>query len=72
MHAREKSIPLDLRGTAEPGDVQGAERSYFGEEGTCFDRFAVLVLLTSRGGICRLRPWVGKLVRFGVAGLGKA
>ena len=68
--ALEKSIPLALRGRTEVGLVNAAGASGLGETGVGFvDRFAVLVLLTSLGGICRLRPRAMKLGRFGVTGL---
>ena len=48
--------------------------SSFGDRGTRFRRFvvrfAVLELVVSRGGICRLRPRGGRLGRFGVIGKG--
>ena len=44
--------------------------SGFGDTGVrLVDRFAVLVLLTSLGGICKLRPREPKLGRLGVTGL---
>ena len=53
VQALEKSRPRDRRGSTEaPG--YGAEDSRLGDSGTRLDRFAVLVLLMSLGGICRL------------------
>ena len=54
--ALEKSSPLDRRGRTEAGDGYDEVESGFGDAGMRFDRFAVLVLEISRGGICKLRP----------------
>ena len=69
--ALEKSMPLDRRGNTDAGDGYAAEQSSFGDTGTRLDRFAVLVLLTSLGGICRLRPRRVQLGLFGVTGVGR-
>ena len=54
MAALEKSSPLDRRGSTEAGDGYDAADSGFGDTGIRFDRLAVLVLLKSCGGICKL------------------
>ena len=46
--------------------------SSFGDCGIRFVKFAVLVLLISRGGIWRLRPREAKVVLLGVIGVGVA
>ena len=46
--------------------------SSLGDWGTRFVKFAVLVLLTSRGGIWRLNPREAKVVLLGVMGVGAA
>ena len=69
--ALEKSNPLARRGRSEVGlvNTEGGA-SNLGETGVRFvDKFAVLVLLTSLGGICKLRPLAMKLGRLGVTGL---
>lgn len=70
VHALEKSKPRDLRGSTDPGEPYVVEESSFGDKGTRFTNFAVLVLLMSRGGICRLKPRAGKSGLLGVTGLG--
>ena len=50
------SIPLDRRGRTDEGEGYVAGHSGFGETGIRLVRFAVLVLLISLGGICRLKP----------------
>ena len=70
MAALAKSIPLDRRGNTEAGDGYEAEDSGFGDMGIFLVRLAVLVLLISLGGICRLRPRAGTLGRLGVTGAG--
>lgn len=70
VHALEKSKPRDLRGSTDPGEPYVVEESSFGDRGTRFANFAVLVLLMSRGGICRLKPRAGKSGLLGVTGLG--
>ena len=66
--ALEKSIPRDLLGSTDEGEGYDAAVSGFGETGMRLVKLAVLVLLTSRGGICRLRPRGATLGRFGVTG----
>ena len=72
MQALEKSIPRDRRGSTEPGTPYEADESSLGESGTRLMRlvvkFAVLELLTSLDGICKLSPRAGKLGRLGVTG----
>ena len=68
--ALEKSMPLALRGRTEVGLVNTVGASGFGDTGVrLVDKFAVLVLLTSLGGICKLRPREAKLGLLGVIGL---
>ena len=68
MAALEKSNPLDRRGSTDAGDGYEAEDSGLGETGMRFVRFAVLVLLMSLGGICKLRPRGATLGLLGVTG----
>lgn len=70
VHALEKSKPRDRRGSNDAGEPYVVEESSFGDRGTRFSSFAVLVLLMSRGGICRLKPRVGRSGLLGVTGLG--
>ena len=69
VQALEKSKPLDRRGRAEPGDPYEFDESSLGDNGTRLTKFAVLVLLMSRGGICRLRPRGGWFGLLGVTGV---
>ena len=69
--AREKSSPRERRGSTDAGEGYAEEQSGFGDTGILFDRLAVLVLLRSRGGICRLNPRGGWFGRFGVTGMGE-
>lgn len=66
--AREKSNPLERRGKTEAADGYVAEVSGFGDTGMRLERLAVLVLVTSLGGICRLRPRGATAGLFGVTG----
>lgn len=69
--ALEKSMPLALRGRTEVGLVNAVGASGLGDTGVrLVVRFAVLVLLTSLGGICKFRPRDAKVVRLGVVGAG--
>ena len=66
--AREKSKPLDRRGN-DAGGEHVADDSGFGDTGSLFERFAVLVLEISRWGICKLRPRGAMEDLLGVTGL---
>ena len=69
--ALEKSMPLALRGRTEVGLVNTEGASSLGDTGVRWIvRLAVLVLLTSLGGICKLRPREASKGRLGVVGLG--
>lgn len=70
VHALEKSKPRDLRGSTDAGEPYVVDESSCGDRGTRLTSFAVLVLLISRGGICRLKPRAGKSGLLGVTGLG--
>ena len=70
VHALEKSKPRDRRGRTDPGDVYGPEVSGLGDRGMGLVMFAVLVLLRSLVGICKLRPRGAKLGLRGVTGVG--
>ena len=60
-------MPLARRGRTDVGLVNTVGASGLGDTGVLLvDRFAVLVLLTSLGGICKLRPREAKLGRLGV------
>ena len=61
-------MPRDLLGSTEEGEGYDAAVSGFGETGMRLVRLAVLVLLISLGGICRLRPRGITFGRLGVTG----
>ncbi len=64
-------MPLALRGRTEVGLVNTVGASGLGDTGVrLVVRFAVLVLLISLGGICKLRPRDAKVGRLGVVGVG--
>ena len=53
------------------GEGYAIGQSGFGDKGIRFDRWAVLVLLRSRGGIWRLNPRCETFGLFGVTGIGE-
>ena len=69
VQALEKSRPLDRRGSTEAAEAYEFVESSFGDNGTRLVILAVLVLLISLGGICKLRPRGGKFGLLGVTGL---
>ena len=56
VQALEKSNPRDRRGRTEEEDVKDAEESSLGESGSGLVKLAMLVLLMSLCGICKLKP----------------
>lgn len=69
VQALEKSRPLDRRGRTEAAGAYEFVESSFGDKGTRLVMLAVLVLLISLGGICKLSPRGGKIGLLGVTGL---
>ena len=61
-------MPRDLLGRTEEGEGYDDAVSGFGDTGIRLVRLAVLVLLISLGGICKLRPRGGTFGLFGVRG----